>query len=120
MKRLTLWGATLLLAAACGSSKGPSGVDSSKYVDQLSASETASLCMFTIASQGGTGAKMCSDGTSVNVPAEMDCESQMIKPHCQVSTVEACFSALGGDGCKLLMTSACAPYIQCALAAQMH
>jgi hypothetical protein len=108
-----------LAGIACGSSKGPSGVDSSKYLDQLSASERAQFCTWAIVTeQGGsvtaTVTKTCPDGSKTDIEAEKSCESDA-KPHCQVSLLESCVTATGGDPCKTGSTPACMPYVQCAV-----
>jgi hypothetical protein len=115
MHKLILAG---LLIGACGGDSG-SGVDSSKQIKDLSASEQMSVCEAGVAAQGGAG-KMtnCGNGVTVTVKSVADCVSQMgvyAMKGCTatVGQLEACNDAIGMDPCSL-GGSACQPILACA------
>lgn len=104
--------------AACGGDSG-SGVDSSKQIKDLSASEQMSVCEAGVAAQGGAGkTTTCGNGVTVTVKSVSDCVAQMsvYAMHGCTATVgqlETCNDAIGADPCSL-GGSACQPIIACA------
>lgn len=108
--------AATLVLSACGSDS-KSGVDSSKYVDELTADDVAKLCDWYTSELGGARQVMCGAELTVTVNSTDECKSEdfgMGAPHCQVSVLEACVEALGGDPCKLFSAEACGTYLECA------
>lgn len=101
----------LALAAACGS---PSGVDSAAYIDELTAAEFATLCAYRVEAIG-TSSTTCG-ALTLRVSTQAQCEAES-RPHCLVSSLEACVDSLAGDPCNLFKTTACATYLMCAASA---
>lgn len=93
---------------ACGSG---SGVDSSKYLDELTADEAASLCEYYL-DKTGTEAKTC--GAITFTPRTQEQCVADARPHCTVELLETCADALGDDTCELFTKEECAPYFACA------
>jgi hypothetical protein len=75
---------------SCGGS-GSSGVDSSKFTDELSSDELSTLCDWMLDKQGGAGTETdCGEGESAIVGTKTECAASVAIPHCQVSAVESC------------------------------
>ena len=99
---------------SCGGS-GSSGIESSKYMDELSSDEISTLCDWMLEQQGGVGVETdCGDGLSTTTPTKDECTATTTLPHCQVSAVESCMEALDGNSCNLLSADGCADYMTCA------
>ncbi len=107
-----------LVAGACGGEDGiptwPSGVDRSKYVDELSASEVEQLCAWS-ASILLPGEYKCSEDTTMQAHTTSQCaDSVQAKPrHCLVSLTEDCVASTQGDPCQMMVTAPCLAYIEC-------
>jgi hypothetical protein len=100
----------ILIISGCG---GPSGVDSSKYADELSADEKASLCDWT-AQEAGNGKEFdCGDNVTATGATKEECIAAPAA-HCLVSDVEACTEATMGNPCGILTNSECTALIACA------
>jgi len=92
------------LGTACGDGGGSSGVDGSKTIVSLSASEKLDFCEFVIAEQGGPGHPiMCGDVT-VTVQTVEECVAGFagLPPTCAATVAqgEACATASGDDPCS--------------------
>jgi hypothetical protein len=99
---------SLALAAACGSA---SGVDSSKYIDELTAAEVTTLCEYRTDAIG-TSSTTCGALTLQGV-TQSKCETDA-RPHCLVSSLEGCVDSLAGDPCNFFKTAECATHLMCA------
>jgi hypothetical protein len=95
---------------------GYSGVDSTKYLDELSETERLRLCSWAIPREGGAGTYTCSDGTTGTIYTTEQCAASPVTTtaHCLVSLVEACVLSLDGDPCQMRTSAACVSYMQCA------
>jgi hypothetical protein len=94
-----------------------SGIDRSKYLDQLTPDEIRELCTFVITSEGGSGNRSCGDAGSFHVYTLDECTSgTLVSYHCQVALVEDCLSSLEGDVCSFFGSSACKVYVECVTA----
>lgn len=101
----------IALLAACGS---PSGVDSAKYIDELTAEEVTTLCAYRVEAIG-TSSVTCGVLT-LEAISQTKCETDG-RPHCLVSSLEDCVDSLAGDPCNFFKTSACSTYLMCAASA---
>lgn len=104
------------LLIAC--SDDSSGVEGSKKLAELSASESGDLCDYTADVQGGYGAsKLCGDGLTITVKSREACianiEATVASCTATVENAEACAEAVGDDLCKLLSEPKCAFALQC-------
>ena len=103
-------------SGSSGTSTSGSGVDRSKYLDQLTADEIRELCSFLIASEGGSGDRTCGDAGAFHVYTLDQCASGSLGSfHCQVALVEDCLTSLQGDVCRVFGSSACKTYVECAV-----
>jgi len=105
-----------LLAIGCG--EDGSGLEGTKKVVDLSASEQGDLCDYTSEVEGGYGAsKMCGDGITITVKPRAECVANLeaVVAGCTatVADVEACAEAVGEDLCKLLSEPKCGFLVQC-------
>ena len=106
-----------LVLGGCGSSTGggggSSGVDSSKRIDSLSASEKAQYCDWVNAKLGGYGATM-SCGSDITLEADASqAECVASAPTSCAATVaqaEACANMMS---CQNLIPPSCAPLFEC-------
>ena len=106
------------LAACGGSDSSSSGVDMSKKLTELSASERTQLCEYMVEAEGGVGAsKMCGDGITVTVKSAADCTTGLsaFSTSCTatVDNAESCAEAAGDDLCALISSSSCSFLLQC-------
>jgi hypothetical protein len=100
-----------------GANKGSSGVDRSKYLDQLTPDEIRQLCTFAIDYEGGPGNYQCGNGVTFRVYTLDECTSGSLGScHCQVALVEDCVNSLDGDVCRFSGSSACKTYVDCVTA----
>jgi hypothetical protein len=95
-----------------------SGVDASKKLADLSASEIGDLCDYTSEVEGGYGAsKVCGDGITITVKSREACvamlDATVASCPATVENAEACAEAIGEDLCKLLTEPKCAFALQC-------
>lgn len=104
--------ALLITAVGCG---GGSGVDSDKYVDELTTEEVTTLCEWAAEEQGGPGEKTCTADSKITVRTTAECVADMNRPHCQVKLIEDCFASIDGNSCNILTSAECGAYVQCAL-----
>ena len=105
----------LLLATGCGEG---SGVDTSKFIDELTPAELQQLCEWGEAEQGGAREVSCGENTTTSVKSAAECAADTDLPHCTVSNLEDCINSIGGDPCKILSTQECATYVQCSLSSE--
>lgn len=101
----------------CGdgdASPAPSGVNRSKYMDELSESEIAQLCSWS-ASIMPPGERTCPGGATAKADTESECADSIRSTpvHCLVSLAEDCVISTNGDPCKSLSTTACGKYVMC-------
>lgn len=112
----TLGLALALTAIGCDDGGGPrSGVDRSKYLDELNADEVQQLCAWST-SQLEPGEHTCPGGGTAKGKTTSECVEDYQKPdkpHCLVSLTEDCVNSLGGDLCKMFDTHACQTYVHC-------
>ncbi|NVB79726.1 MAG: hypothetical protein HOV81_15120 [Kofleriaceae bacterium] len=107
--------------AACGGddsgSSGSSGVEGSKKLTELSASEQQDVCEFMVASQENVESKDCGDGITVFATTEAKCLAGFASfdASCTatVDNAEACAAAVSGDLCAGLTSPACAFQLTC-------
>jgi len=108
----------LVLAACGGGDAASSGVDSSKKLTELNATERQQLCEYMVEVEGGANtSKMCGDGVTITVKSATDCTStfSQFEASCTatVANAEACADAAGEDLCNLVGSSSCAFLFQC-------
>jgi hypothetical protein len=106
-----------LAVVGCGgddASQPASGVNRSKYMDQLNASEIQQLCSWS-AGIMSPGEHTCPGGLTAKVDTESECaDSIRATPvHCSVSAAEDCIISTKGDPCRMLSTAACGQLIKC-------
>ena len=94
---------------------GSSGLPGDAYMDELTPGEIRTLCEWAIDAQGGPGTKACPDGTTVNTPTVESCTAGNFDAHCPIRLIEVCMSAIDGDPCLVLTSSACEQYVYCIL-----
>lgn len=103
-------------AAGCGGEDGPlparSGVDRSKYMDELSAAEIKQYCAWST-QVIPAGRHECSRGVIV-FGTEKDCIGS--QAHCLVSVEEDCRASMRDDACQLFDGEPCKAYWECRLA----
>jgi len=113
--------AIVFLFAAAGCSGGDdggtgSGVDGSKSVASLSASEQQDLCEFTVDVEDGPRTVQC-DGFTVDIDDVAACVASLgeVPASCTatVADAEACALAIGDDPCHF-DSPACQPFFACA------
>jgi hypothetical protein len=115
MKRL---GIALLFVAACGGGSDGSGVDGSKTLVSLSASEQQDLCEYVVAAQGGEGhVEDCGNGTTFETGTVAECVADFgdFTAGCTatVSDAEGCADALS-DPCNLdSLPEPCSFLVEC-------
>jgi hypothetical protein len=110
-----------LTTAACGGgdSGSDSGIDQSKNVTSLSASEVQTFCKWALAEQGGPGHEMmCGAGSSATVETQANCETRYghFTSTCTatVGDAEDCVRAIAADLCALVPEgNACQPLFAC-------
>lgn len=109
-----------VVGAGCGGDDGgSSGVDSSKQIKDLTASEVMAECEWGVETQGGAGhMTTCGDDVSVTVDTVAECvaEVNQYKASCTatVAQLEACTEALADMPCDF-QASACAAIFACAM-----
>ena len=106
------------LVACGGDSSSGSGVDSSKKLVELDATQRQQLCEYMVEAEGGAAAsKMCGDGITVTVKSATDCVTGLsgLSASCSatVDSAETCAEAAGDDLCNLIKSSSCAFLLQC-------
>jgi hypothetical protein len=104
-----------VVGCGSGDSGSKSGVDRSKYLDELNAAEVQQLCAWT-ESILSPGEHTCANGLTTRSYTTSECvASDKDRVHCRVSLTEDCVDSTNGDPCQVLATQACATYIACAL-----
>jgi hypothetical protein len=107
----------IALAACGGSDSGSSGVDGSKKLTALDASERDQLCQYMFDAEGGAHSKMCGDGITITVKSAAECATSLggFSASCTatVENAEACAEAAGDDLCNLLSSQSCSFLFQC-------
>jgi hypothetical protein len=106
--------------AACGGDDGGSdhsGVDGSKTVISMSASEKQTFCEWVVERQGGAGhTTECGDGVTVTTQTVAECVAGFadLTSNCPltVSQAETCNLAIAADACSF-GGEACAPVFEC-------
>lgn len=106
-----------LAIAGCGGGSGGSGVDASKPITQLTASEVMQFCEWSVEEQGGAGTTTdCGDGVTVTVDTVQECVDGYggFTSDCTttVGQVEDCIEAIAADPCSF-GGAACAPLFDC-------
>lgn len=91
---------------------GGSGVNPSKFLDELTAPEKQTLCEWRVPAQGGPGTYQCSEDVSVTIETVAECIADTF-PHCTVGQAEACVTSLMGDPCAFFSSGACAAFLDC-------
>ena len=108
--------AALVACADSGSSSG-SGIDGSKKLTELSASEREDLCAYMFEAEGGAHSKTCGDGITISVRSAAECAAGFanLSASCTatVGGAEDCSEAAGEDLCNLLSSPACSFLLQC-------
>jgi len=114
--------AIVFLFAAAGCSGGDdggtdSGVDGSKPIGSLSASEQQDLCAYTVDVEGGPRTVACGD-FDVEIAGVAECVENLagVPATCPatVEESEACAAAIGDDPCHGFGSDACDPLLACA------
>jgi len=113
-----LLGTVVLGVLVLGCGEDSSGVDGSKRLLDLSATEQGDVCDYTSDVQGGYGSsKVCGDGITLSVKQRGDCianlEATVAGCAATVADLEACSEAVGEDLCKFLSEPKCAFLLQC-------
>jgi hypothetical protein len=113
MQRLS-WSCVLVFAMACGGGASSSGVDGSKKLTMLSASEQSDLCAYILDVLDAPRTVDCGHGVSVMIEADGQCDFSAFDASCQatVDDSERCVEAVDADPCKLDVT-ACDAVLQC-------
>ena len=75
------------------------GVDESRYLDELEPSEWELICQWMVEVQGGPHTVECGDGVSVRVDTVEVCVEQDEFPHCEVGLLVACVQGQAEDLC---------------------
>lgn len=108
--------AALVACSDSGSSSG-SGVDGTKKLTALSATERQQVCEYMVQAEGGPQSKTCGNGITVSVKTAADCTTGLaaFSASCTatVDNAEACAEAAGDDLCNLLNSQACSFLFQC-------
>jgi len=108
--------ATLTFVACDGNEHGSSssGVDRSKYFDQLTAEEVKAICTWDINVMGGPRSFSC-DGSTGRIGTLDECTAtpHSQTTHCQVGLWEDCINSVQGDPCQLYGTAACKVFVSC-------
>ena len=114
-------GALFLVATACGGGgdgpDGPSGVDPSMRVTELSPDDSIAFCEWMIEAQGGAGhTQDCGGGLDVTVNTVEECIESFNGETCGVTVgeIEECIFAIDGDSCALLTEPRCEVFFDCA------
>lgn len=93
-----------------------SGINRSKYLDEMSADDIQKFCSWE-ASLVEPGEHKCPNDITMRTFTASECvERSKTKPlpHCLVSLAEDCLSSTKGDACQVLVTDVCKTYIACA------
>jgi hypothetical protein len=97
------WLCAMAVLAACGSSSSGSGVDESKRLNTLSASEKDKLCSFRTDVEHAPRTVTCMGGGSVTIGDKAACVGvfNAVDIQCQatVSDAETCFHSFDADPC---------------------
>lgn len=105
----------LTTLVACGGDDG-SGVDGSKTIVGMSASEKQSFCEWAIAEQGGAGAMTTCGDVTITVQTVADCVAGFadFTATCAATVAqgEACIAATASNPCEF-GGAACAPIFAC-------
>jgi hypothetical protein len=106
----------LVACSDSGSSSG-SGVEPTKKLIELSATERTQLCEYMVEAEGGMHSKTCGDGITISVKSAADCATGLstFKSTCTatVDNAEACAEAAGDDLCNLISSPTCSFLFQC-------
>lgn len=107
---------SLALVACGGDDDGGSGVDGSKTIVSMSASERMSFCEWAIATQGGAGTVHQCEGFTLTVQSVADCAAGfgdfVASCAATVSQGEACVAAIAAMPC-MPATAACEAVFAC-------
>lgn len=102
---------------ACGGGSDGSGVDGSKTIISMSASERMTFCEWAIEEQGGAGTTHnCGDFTiTIQTVAECVADFDNFSPTCTatVGQGESCVSAVASDPCNLGGSAECQAIFAC-------
>lgn len=107
-----------LAAGGCddGDSSPPptSGVDRSKYLDELSPQEARQYCSW-FEGNCPTGEYKCPNGATIGCLSASECaeDIQSRPSQCLVSAVEDCVAGTKGDPCQVHLIEACEAYMNC-------
>jgi hypothetical protein len=108
----------MAVLAACSSDSSTSGVDESKRINTLSASERDKLCSFRTTVEHAPRTVSCMGGGSVTIGDKAACVSVFSQVDIQctatVSDAETCFHAFDADPCGH-GTGACTALFTCVL-----
>lgn len=87
------------------------GVDSERFLDDLTGDEHLALCEWMVAIQGGPHSIDCGGGITVTIDPVAEC-LQLEWPHCQVGLLADCVAAQSYDLCAS-SPPACAVFYEC-------
>lgn len=106
-----------LAAVGCDDGGGShSGINRSKYLDEMSADEIVQFCAWE-ASLVEPGEHACPSGITMTTYTASECverSKDRPAPHCLISLAEDCLSSAKGDPCQVLVTDVCKTYVACA------
>lgn len=97
-------------------SSSASGVERSRYLDELSTDELQQLCSWS-ASILRPGSYSCSNGIKGKAHTASECfdSTRKTPKHCLVSLTEDCVNSTHGDPCLVLTPGPCSDYVSCVL-----